>query len=351
MKTGWCNELINSLTQKDASLLIIDGVAIFFIVYFHELGNFLNPTSSFLRYYFVIFGLTLFTFSSGFKLSYFHRNDMLQPDDFYPKYFIKRFHRTMKPYFGYSILTLLPLLLISYFAKEVLNLNYPGIDNFFSSLNLEGVLGFLLGNNFISPQLWYLYALLCITAFSFLILHIAGVRGLTVSLIPLIIFDFGFLEYLGGVGIIPSIMVYAPVFIWGVIVSYYRIQENRIIKNTLSVAFLVLLVVQLFFPNCALYAVPQIIFGFTFPFFIFSILNIICGLTYLKTILLLFGNFSFQIYLFHWPIILPFISRFVVNICNISLLGISLLITLLAMFTCILVYQITKKIKLNILFE
>ena len=54
--------------NKEDKIIFCDGIAIFFIVLFHELGGQINNPLILLNPYLVTMGLSLFTFSSGYKL-------------------------------------------------------------------------------------------------------------------------------------------------------------------------------------------------------------------------------------------------------------------------------------------
>jgi len=93
------------------------------------------------------------------------------------------------------------------------------------------------------------------------------------------------------------------------------------------------------------------LYGLTLPPFMFSFSKILLKTRYIRELLLKCGKYSFQIYLFQWPLILPFISRLILNILNINYLCIPYLVTILTIITCIYTYNLTKKIKFNTLFE
>ena len=67
-------------------------------------------------------------------------------------------------------------------------------------------------------------------------------------------------------------------------------------------------------------------------------------------ILLRCGKYSFQIYLYHLPLILPFLV-FLNSILHYNYFFIPYLIAILTIITCIYIYEITKKLKLNTIFE
>lgn len=94
-------------------ITLIDGVSIFFIVLYHELGGIANLSSQFLVQFLGVCGLLLFTFSSGLKMGFNHSDD-INKKSFLSEYFIKRFIRLYKAYVGCTLLMFIPLYFISY---------------------------------------------------------------------------------------------------------------------------------------------------------------------------------------------------------------------------------------------
>ena len=97
--------------DKLDTLLIFDGIAIFFVLFYHAIGGYPDNPLSFFLPFIAPLCLTLFTYSAGYKLAYNHLTDLDQRP-FLSKYYLKRFIKLYKAYLGYTILMLLPLLAV-----------------------------------------------------------------------------------------------------------------------------------------------------------------------------------------------------------------------------------------------
>ncbi len=204
-------------------ITLIDGVSIFLIVLFHEL---VGIDSSFLVKYLATFGLVLFTFSSGFKLGLNHSNE-ISNRLFLRKYFTKRFIRLYKAYIGYTLLAFIPYYCVSYIIIHYFELNFEATDNFWNNLNINSLFKLMIGDNIVSYQLWYLIALLAITAVCFTILYQLKINTLFYFLLPLILFDIIYWDNLKTYPLILfNIMVYMPTYIFGIFYGYNRLMVN-----------------------------------------------------------------------------------------------------------------------------
>ena len=167
------------MSENSKAITLLDGIAIILIVVYHSIQMFNSNEAVFLKSTLRIseMGLFLFTFVSGYKLMLNH-NKELKNKIFLKKYFVKRFIRLYKPYIGYSLLILVPEILLIYFASEYSKIIFIGTDSFLSFLSISGFINLLLGVNFIALQLWYLFALIVITSICFLILYWTNIKCL-----------------------------------------------------------------------------------------------------------------------------------------------------------------------------
>jgi peptidoglycan/LPS O-acetylase OafA/YrhL len=345
--------LQQNLTDNIKSkITLIDGISIFFIVLFHEMGGINRPDSLFLVKYLVTFGLVLFTFSSGFKLSLNHSNEITNRP-FLRKHLTKRFIRLYKAYIGYTLLAFVPLYCISYVASNFLKINFEGISSFMNNLNIDGLLKTIIGDNIVSSQLWYLIALIAITAVCFTIIYHLRIRALFFFFLLLILFDVIFWDNLRSLpDILFNIFVYMPAYIFGIFYGHKALDGNKLLASYIcSLFFVTFFILSIIYPQSTLFKYSITLYSLTLPPFMILLSKILLDVGYLREPLLRCGKYSFQIYLFHWPIILPLLSRLTINILKFDSFFIPYLITTLAIITCIYAYNLTKKIKLNLLFE
>jgi peptidoglycan/LPS O-acetylase OafA/YrhL len=353
--------------QKLDTILLFDGIAIFFIVLLHELnGNYhevgkevFNPLIS-LSPYLVTLGLTLFTFSSGYKLMVTH-SDKLDQRDFLSKYYIKRFVRLYKPYIGYTLLMVFPLLLGGYFVIHYFHLNFLAISVFFTTLNnitVFSFLSFLFGNNPVAGQLWYLVALIEITSICFTILYFLNIKWLFLSFIPFLLISFlikfGIINLHSS--IINSVFNLLPFFIFGCYWVYN--QQHYQTANWFKITcfsipvFIVLLTLSIIFSqNQIINSILIYLSCFFFPLFLLSLFDYVKKIKFLYPFLIFCGTYSFQIYLFQGPLVLPVLNWSIVYLLNINYVFMPILISIIAVYCCVIVYEIVKKVHLNMLFE
>lgn len=333
-------------------ITIIDGIAIIIIVVYHSVQMFDTSDAIFLQSTLHIsqMGLFLFTFMAGYKLMINHSNE-LEDRQFLKRYFVKRFIRLYKPYLGYSVIIFIPELILIYIATSFFKLNFTGITLFWNSLNIEGFLNLLAGDNFIAQHLWYLFALIIITSVCFIILYWTNIKCL---------YWFAFVVYLSNIlGLSPNIpyidgrtILYMPTFVFGICWAQY---EKRLdIKKALiflSVSFLILIVQIISHKHILDSPHYMITYGFIFPCLMILLSPVFTKIKYINNILYFCGEYSFQIYLFHEPIILPSLERFIVDVIKINYSIIPYILSILALLMSVYAYNICKKAKLNTLFE
>ncbi len=348
---------MKSPRTKLDTLLLFDGIAIFFIVTAHILGGHSNNPLFFLWDKLGILGLSLFTFSSGYKLMINHVNDLDQRA-FLGEYYNKRFIRLYKPYMGYTLLSVFPLVMVVYLAIHVLHLNFPGLSNFFTlidTMNIFSFLSFFAGNNPIAPQLYYLITLIGITSICFTILYFLNMKWLFFSFSPF--FLISMLIQLGIIQDVPVLAVfrYLPFFIFGAYWAYN--QQNQKAKWFLfflsyaPVFFFMCLIPLSIVQNSFSQAVFFGFCCFLFPFVLSSLFGTMKKITFLYSFFIFCGTFAFPIYLFQWPLILPIVTRLLIDILKIDYIFMPLVISIITIYISVFVYRIVKKIHLNVVFE
>lgn len=339
------------LEIKD-KITLIDGISIIFIVLFHELGGINRPDSIFLLRYLATLGLVLFTFSSGLKMGINHSAE-INDKSFISKYFVKRIARLYKAYIGYTLLAFVPLYCVSYISINYLNLNFAGITNFWNNLNIDSLFKTLIGYNIVSYQLWYLIGLIIITTICFTIIYYFQIDTLFYLGIPLLAFDIIYKDTLKQYpSILFNVMMYMPAYIFGIAYGYKQLEQNKLsISYICSTIFVVLFIISIVYPQSFAYKYAILLYGITFPPLMMLFSRLLLNCKYLKESLLLCGKYSFQIYLFHWPIILPLLSRFITSILKINCFFTPYGVTVLTIIICIYIYKVSKKLKLNQIFE
>lgn len=342
-------------------LIFLDGIAIFFIVTFHVLGGFPTHPLYFIQPYLVTLGLTLFTFTAGYKFVFNHITDF---DDkvFLRNYFKKRFIRLYKPYLGYSLLMLFPLLIISYGSEIVFPGKIEGSAKFMDTItnfSVTTLLQFFVGNNPIAYQLWYLIALLIITGICISILYTLNTNFLFSLFFPTlliaIVLKMMHLNF-DNISMISNTITYLPFFIFGMIyaTNQHGQQENwfRLLTPYAPALFISLIIFCVIFTtagdinNLLIYSC-----SFLFPSFSMKFYSFIQKGVIISPFFMYCGAYSFYIYLFQWPICLPVLSRVVTDILGLKYIFMPLLISVFGVFFCVLSYKFVKKMHLNKIFE
>ncbi|MFZ2497811.1 acyltransferase family protein [Methanosarcina sp.] len=332
-------------------ITFIDGFAIILIVLYHTLTrNSDAPGAEFLLKYIRTIGLTLFIFSAGMKLGINHSQE-LEDKEFLKKYFVKRFFRLYKPYFGYTALIFIPVYFEMYVAKYYFNSDYIGVSRYWSSLNINGILNLILGSNFVSSHLWYLPFLIIITSVCFTLLYFFKTRGLFIFIVPLLIFDVFYWNCLSGSLLFLAIK-YLPIYIFGIYYAYYKEYELWKKKQYLiAVSFVMIFLISLIRGNNPLFNYDLILYGLTFPSFFILASQHLVNIPYMNNFLSICGKYSFQIYLFHVPLLLHPINELFNIFMDTEYSFIPYYISFLTIVASIYAYKLCKKLGLNSLFE
>jgi len=345
--------------QISELIILLDGVAILFIVVFHAMiGQSGNPLF-FLTRYLGFFGLSLFTFTAGYKLMLSHHED-LKSRIFLGTYFLTRFVRLYKPYLGYTLLIFFPVLITYYLAFNVFHLRFSGITQFFDTIyaaNSHSILAFFAGENPVTGHLWYLIALIYITAICFTIIYLSDLRLLFYFFFPFTLFSMWLLTTTGyfSLGIVPKAIVLVPFFIAGIYIASTDTDNQNLAgygaRKFFPLVFLLVLITSAYISGTSDKAVLIFLSSLFLPFFLSFSFAFIKKNTIIHRSFLFFGRYSFAIYLFHLPLILLFLIRVFTDILNIHLFFMPFLLALAAMYLSVIAYLIVRKCHLNFLIE
>jgi peptidoglycan/LPS O-acetylase OafA/YrhL len=340
-------------------LLFFDGIAIVLIVLFHALIGEPGNIFYFFKDYSVYLGLTLFTFSAGYKLILNHADD-IRKKTFLGSYFIRRCIRLYKPYLGYTLLMFFPLLIIDYCAWYILNLHFSGIATFFSALenmNIMHLLAFFVGDNPVTGHLWYLLALIIITAAVFTVLYFLDLRllcYLAIPLFPVCLYLFTTAHFFE-MEIAFRAFLLLPFFILGAWFAFHQQYRKSpwfaSFSRYFAIIFPVLMAASILVQDEVLNMV-MIFFGcILFPFFLSSVAGLVKRVRPVHAFLQFSGLYSFQIYLFHLPLILLILLRASGDIMKINYFFMPFLITVAAIYLSVLAYLMVKRVHLAFLIE
>ena len=345
--------------QISELIILLDGAAILFIVVFHAMiGQADNPLF-FLTRYLGFFGLSLFTFTAGYKLILSHHDD-LKSRIFLGTYFLNRFVRLYKPYLGYTLLIFFPVLIIYYLAFNAFHFNFPGITQFLNTVytaNSYTVLAFFAGENPVTGHLWYLIALIYITAVCFTVMYLSDIRSLFYLFFPFLLLSMWLLTTNGyfSLGIVPKAIVLVPFFIAGMYIANTATDNQNLAgygaRKFFPVAFLLILITTAYSAGTSDKAVLIFLSSLFLPFFLSFSFTFIKKNTIIHRGLLYFGRYSFAIYLFHLPLILLFLIRVFIDILHIQLFFMPFLLALAAMYLSVIAYLLVRKCHLNFLIE
>ncbi|MGV8174100.1 MAG: acyltransferase family protein [Methanothrix sp.] len=297
------------------SLLLIDAVAVIFIVLFHAQGFYPLPIDQVLR----VSGLALFSFSAGYKFMYNHHQD-LQNKVFLKSYMITRFKRLYKPYIGYTLLILPIWAVIIWIGRNIFNLNYSGL-NVFDNPIIDTVWLFVIGQNPFGGHLWYLVMLLEVTFLCLLVLYVFNIKilfGLGFTCLSVLIFQYA-IEFLFSMSLATDILI----------LIYVEAIEFGYLSNIIKYGSIYII---------GMFIATKV----TFPEKL---------ATPLLTPLLVIGSYSFYIYLFQWPFLLPIPGKLLYDILNINSIFVPIFLVLFVVATSIVIYRIMNVFGINRLIE
>jgi len=336
----------NSINRNYIS--IIDGIAIIFVLLNH---SYYAPFQKYLG----IFGVILFTFSSGFKLIFNHGND-LKSSLFLKYYLIKRVKRLIKPYIGYTILVI-PIIYILIYIFKSMNIiflnNFQGFRFIVENNANNLIYNFVIGNNPFVGQSWYLFTLMWITAICLILLNFIGLKYLLKLYFPIFLLCI-YLSTNETFWFWPKIFMYGPVFIYGMFFAELYQSKiwafNAIIYVVALIAFFLILYTYIF-NVYSKYVICT--FGICLPGLILLINYYINNIFFINKLLVFCGLNSFYIYLLEGPFIEPAVFSILIKFFNFPENNIvtSILVVSLTIPTCFVVYSILKKTRLNKFFE
>lgn len=337
----------NGINEK---ITFIDGVAIITIVLYHSLVY--QTNISFDTKNIGIAGLALFTFSAGLKMGYNHFEEM-NDKEFLKKYFVKRLIRLYKPYLGYTALIFVPVYIEMYIARNLLHFESESVTRYWDNLNVNGLIKLIFGSNFVSNHLWYLILMIVITLVCFVILYCFSTRGLFLSFFPMLLFNLSLLN------IFPNILelafAYSPIYIFGIFyASYFNSKLNKVLNSTFSILFILIICASLISNNFLLPIFSNLslfFYGLFFSCFMMLVVPILSNVKLIKSFFNLCGKYSFQIYLFHVPLVLHPLNLLIGNVSYIDSFFTPYFVTVLTIYMSIFLYNFCRKFRLNVFFE
>ena len=313
-----------------------------------------------------------------------NHSNKIDQKDFLSAYYIKRFVRLYKPYIGFTLLMVFPILLVVYIASHFFHITSPPLTRpfwilftsnipvntifvtVFNNISISNFLNFLCGDNIIVSQLWYLVALIVITSVCFTILYFLNIKWLFLSFIPFflisLLIKFDSVQNIKDMGVSSTgvfhigVVEYLPFFIFGCYWAYNQQQYQtqnwlKITRFYLPVFFLILITSPIISQKLIDKSILIYFSCFLFPIFLLSIFDHVKKIKLLFPFLMFCGTYSFQIYLFHEPLILPILSRSIIDMLKLDYIFMPILISIFAIFFSVIAYIIVKKVRLNILFE
>jgi len=343
------NEIIfNYISINRNYISIIDGIAIIFVLLNH---SYYVPFQKYLG----IFGVILFTFSSGFKLIFNHDNE-LKSSLFLKYYLIKRVKRLIKPYIGYTILVIPIIFLLVYISKSTdinfLN-NFQGFRFIVENDANHLLYNFVIGNNPFVGQSWYLFTLTWITIISLILLHFINLQFLMKLYIPIFLLCL-YLSVSETLLFLPKIFMYGPIFIYGMLFAeLYQCKIwafNALIYVTALIAVFLISYTYIF----NIYSKFMIgAFGICLPGLILFLNYYIHDIYIINKLLVFCGINSFYIYLLEGPFIEPASFFILIKIFNFPENNIvtSILVVSLTIPICFVVSNFLKKTGMNKLYE
>jgi len=330
-------------------IMFFDGVAIIAIVLYHSLVY--QTNIPFNTKNVGIAGLALFTFSAGLKMGYNHFEEM-NDKKFLKKYFVKRLVRLYKPYLGYTALFFVPIYIEMYIARNLLHFESSGVSVYWDNLNANGLIKLLLGYNFVSSHLWYLILMITITLVCFALLYCFGIRGLYLSFFLMLLFNLSQLNL--SINFLELAIIYAPIYIFGI---FYATSFNsnfyKAFNSTFSILFILIFALlansnsfSSTFSNISL-----IIYGLFFSCFLMLIIPVLSKFRLINSFFNLCGKYSFQIYLFHVPLVLHPLSLIFIKLFHINYFFVPYFVTIFTIYISIFLYNSCKRLHLNVFFE
>lgn len=306
---------------------------------------------------FVTFGLTCFTFSSGFKLAINHHSD-IKNNDFFCKYIAKRTLSLAKIYFFYPLICLIIYGIL--FLFNLSKLAQPYISSI-GSINYDSFFNWFFGSvPPVAGHLWFIFVLIIVNIIALLIYHYLGIYGVICVMLFLIGYFFSYPHVLQAICIseLPYYtLMYLIIFLSGLAVGTFYTTKPKLYKTILSITsclFFCLLILYIIldvrhqpinnqFIITAFYRNVFLRWGLTYPCFILSLLHIfhnikpLSFLTYIK-------QDTLYIYLLQYPFVIPIYTKILFDI-NIPHTYFTIVSFLLSLLSCIIIHRLIILLK------
>ncbi len=202
---------------------------------------------------------------------------ILRAGFFWEPIFSHRFIRLYKPYLGYTLLIFFPVLITYYLAFNVFHLRFSGITQFFDTIyaaNSHSILAFFAGENPVTGHLWYLIALIYITAVCFTIIYLSDLRLLFYLFFPFTLFSMWLLTTTGyfSLGIVPKAIILVPFFIAGMYIANTDTDNQNLTgygaRKFFPLVFLLVLITSAYISGTSDKAVFIFLSSLFLPFFL-----------------------------------------------------------------------------------
>lgn len=336
----------------------MDVISIFFIIYYHAFNYFkiYSPNTDILNAqitpYMVGFGLVAFAFSSGFKVFLNHEHELAN-GKFLSNYMKTRFIRLYKPYIAYFIaIYIMTFFMFVPLLREI----YPFLGT--PKMDLEKIAEFLLlGISPLTGHLWFLFIILIITLGVLGFLYIFNQRVLFYVALPsLLIYLSLNIHVLGQYSIVSEIpyylIYYSTIFTFGAFIAHIRNKPSFFwIALPISGLFLSLYYVSGWNDGLIPYLRQIIInplfhYGITYPVFILCLLLYFFPLSRLSMKLAALRPYTFIIYIFQYPIVIP-LAAWCYARGDMPSAFAPIGITIISFISCILLYNAFEKLNIK----
>lgn len=304
--------------SKSNYLYLMDIVSVIFILFYHsatfimERKTFTDALLCALCPFLVTFGMTAFTFSSGYKLIFNHFYE-INDKEFILSYMKKRFNRLYMPYLLYSILMAIILYLLNVIADN-LDIKFP----FWTGVNLNPVIVaefVFLGLSPTAGHLWYLYVLLMITLIILACSYLFDIRIILYGIFPMLLLYSLFRPHiLRSIGILTEIpyyiMLYMLIYLSGALLAYLQKKNPRLFRGIIvSLAFLFIIFffgvyISIYISNIVSYD-SFLMWGFTYSAFLLLVLLSLSKINLLPHGLERLSIYILPIYMLQYPLIIP----------------------------------------------
>ena len=346
-------------TQIYNIINIMDIISMLMILFYHcacyqqIITGYMNPYVYTIISFFVNFGLTAFTFSSGFKQSFNHYLDF-NDNDFFTSYLSKRSWHLYKIYLIYPFVCA-----IIYFILNILNLTkhvQPYIAHM-GAISIQSLFDWFLGS--VPPvggHLWFLFVLCLINIIALFLLKSTKIYGILIVFLFLLFYFLACPHTLTAICLteLPYyVLLYLIIYLSGLLMGFlYHFKKQYFEIGLAVISSIFIIVIALFylfeilkvpFPNntifIQLYHNIFLKYGLTYPCFLMSVLYLFRKCSFLRHLSFLKQD-TLYIYLLQYPFVIPLFTRLLINLNVKHTTIITIDSFLLSLITCILLHRL-----------